>query len=117
MSASYPTPARRTALIPAIIAVLALLAGVVLIGTDGFTVIRFIVSIFALIVAVFAWQSLQWWWLPLLAAIAVLWNPVLPIDLGLPDLWLGLQYVAALVFLSAGILIKVIDTSGPAVRR
>ena len=117
MSASYPSPARRTALVPSIIAVLALLVGVVFIDSDGFTVIRFIVSIFALIVAVFAWQSRQWWWLPLLAGIAVLWNPVLPIELNLPDVWLGLQYGAAIVFLAAGILIKVIDTSGSSGRR
>ena len=106
MSASYPTTRRRTALIPSIIAVIALLVGVVLIDTDGFTVIRYIVSIFALIVAVFAWQAGQWWWLPPLGAIAVLWNPVFPIELGMPDLWLGLQYIAALIFLAAGILVR-----------
>ena len=72
MSASYPTPARRTALIPSIIAVIALLAGVALIESDGFIVIRYIVSIFALIVAVFGWQARQWWWIGPLAAIAVL---------------------------------------------
>ena len=117
MSASYPTTSRRTALIPAVIAVLALLVGVVFIGSDGFTVIQFIVSIFALIVAVFAWQSRQWWWLPLLGAIAVLWNPVFPIDLNQPDVWLGLQYGAAIVFLTAGILIRVVDASGQPTRR
>ncbi len=111
MTARYPSPLRRTALIPAIIAVIALLAGVALIGGDGFTVIRYIVSIFALIVGVFAWQAKQWWWLIGLIPIVVLWNPVFPIDLGLPDLWLGLQYVAALVFLAAGLLIRVVDTT------
>jgi hypothetical protein len=109
MSASYPDRSRRTALIPAILATIALLAGVALIAGDGFTVIRFIVSIFALIVAVFAWQAKQWWWLIGLLPIAVLWNPVLPIDLGMPDLWLALQYVAALVFIAAGVLIRVKD--------
>ena len=106
MSASYPTNRRRTALIPAIIAVIALLAGIALIGTDGFTVILYIVSIFALIVAVFAWQAGQWWWVIPMAAIAVLWNPILPITLGMPDLWLGLQYVAALIFIAAGVLVR-----------
>ena len=114
MSASYPTPVRRTALLPALIAVIALLAGVALIESDGFTLVRFVVSIFALIVAVFAWQARQWWWLIPCAAIAVLWNPVVPIDLKSPDLWLGLQYGAALVFLAAGILIKVVDAGGSA---
>lgn len=107
MSASYPNPARRTALVPALLVVVALLVGVAFIESDGFTVIRYIVSIFALIVAVFAWQSRQWWWLIGLVPIAVLWNPVFPIDLGLPDVWLALQYVAAIVFLAAGILIKI----------
>ena len=109
MSASYPTRRRRTALIPAVLVTIVLLAGAALIESDTFTVIRYVVSIFALIVAVFAWQAKQWWWLIGLVPIAVLWNPVIPIELGLPDLWLGLQYVAALVFVAAGILIRVDD--------
>ena len=109
MSATYPTRYRRTALIPALLAVVALLVGVAIIDTDTFTVIRYIVSIFALIVSWFAWQARQWWWLIGLVPIAVLWNPVFPIDLGLPDLWLGLQYVAAGIFLAVGILVRVQD--------
>lgn len=108
MSASYPSPARRTALIPALIGVIALVAGVALIESDGFTVIRYVVSIFALIVAVFAWQAKQWWWLIGLVPIAILWNPVLPIDLGAPEVWLALQYVASLVFAAAGAFIKTV---------
>lgn len=109
MSASYPSKVRRTALVPAILVVIALLAGVALIAGDGFTVIRYVVSIFALIIAVFAWQARQWWWIIGLAPIAVLWNPVVPIDIGNADVWLGLQYVAALIFIAAGVLIKVKD--------
>lgn len=111
MSASYPAPARRTALIPAMIAMVALLVGGALISGDSFTVILFIVSIFALIVAVFAWQAGQWWWLIGLVPIAVLWNPVLPIDyaaLGVQQLWVALQFVASIVFLAAGILVKTV---------
>lgn len=111
MSALYPTRSRRTALAPAILAAIALLIGVALISTDTFTVIRYVVSILALIVGVFAWQARQWWWIIGLAPIAVLWNPVLPIDLGQPELWLGLQYLAILVFIPAGILIRVVDAS------
>jgi len=96
-------------LIPALIAALALVVGVALIDGGGFTVIRFIVSIFALIVAVFAWQAGHWWWLVPLVAIAVVWNPVIPLDFGPAQLWLGLQYGAAAVFIAAGILIKVVD--------
>lgn len=96
-------------MIPALVAALALVVGVALIDGGGFTVIRFIVSIFALIVAVFAWQAGQWWWLVPLVAIAVVWNPVIPLDFGPAQLWLGLQYGAAAVFIAAGILIKVVD--------
>ena len=110
-SAQYPSRSRRTALVPSLLAVVALLIGVALIAGDGFTVIRYVVSILALIVAVFAWQARQWWWLIGLVPIAVLWNPVVPIELGMPDLWLGLQYVAALVFIACGILIKAPDKS------
>jgi hypothetical protein len=112
MSASYPSRVRRTALVPSILAVIALLVGVALITSDGFTIIRYVVSIFALIIAAFAWQARQWWWLIGLIPIAVLWNPVVPIDLGIPDLWLGLQYAAALVFIAAGVLIKARDDDG-----
>jgi hypothetical protein len=106
VSASYPTPQfRRTALAPGILAAIAVLAGIALLESDAFLIIRFVVSIFALIIAVLAWQAKQWWWLLVLVPIAVVWNPVVPIDIG-GDLWLGLQYVAAIVFLAAGILIK-----------
>ena len=107
MNDRYPTPQfRRTALAPAILAAIVLLAGTALIGSDGFTFILFGVSILALIVAVFAWQARQWWWLPVFAAIAVLWNPVLPVALE-GDLWLGLQYGAAIACITAGVLVKV----------
>jgi len=103
----YPTPQfRRTALAPAILAAIVLLAGTALLGTDGFTFIRFGVSILALIVAVFSWQARQWWWLPIFAAVAIVWNPVLPLALE-GDLWLGLQYVAAIAFIAAGVLVKI----------
>ena len=107
MSATYPSRRRRTAIIPAVLAAIALLAGLALLDTDTFLVIRFAVSILALIVAVFAWQARQWWWLIGLVPIAVLWNPVLPIDLGNDALWSALHYVAAIVFLVAGVLIRV----------
>jgi hypothetical protein len=103
----YPTRRRRTAIIPAVLAAIVLLAGLALLEADGFLVIRFAVSILALIVAVFAWQARQWWWLIGLVPIAVLWNPIVPIDLGAPSLWSALQYVAVIVFLVAGILIRV----------
>ena len=97
---------RRLALIPGILAALALLIGLTTLDEGAFVVVRYIAAIFAAIVLVFAVQAKQWWWVPLLAAIAVLWQPVwvIPID---GPVWQVLQYVAALVFLLAGWLIKV----------
>jgi hypothetical protein len=106
----YGTPpdpgTRRLALIPGLIAAIALLIGAIDVTAGWFEVIRYIAAIFAAIVAVFAFQAKQWWWLPLLAAIAVAWNPVWVIDIPSPW-WQGAQYVAALVFLLAGWFVKV----------
>ncbi len=113
MPATYPTRRRRTAIIPAVLAAIVLLAGLALLDADGFLVIRFAVSILALIVAVFAWQAKQWWWLFGLVPIAVLWNPAFPIDLGNATLWLALQYAAVLVFLLCGWFIRVDEAPPP----
>lgn len=107
MSASYPTPQfRRTALAPGILGALVLLAGIALVGSETFIVVNFVVSILALIVSVFAWQAKKWWWLIGLLPIAVIWNPIFPISID-GDVWLGLQYIGALVFIAAGVLIKI----------
>jgi hypothetical protein len=104
---SKPDPGvRRLALAPGLIAALALLIGTLVLNDGPFTVVRYIVTIFAAIVAVFAFQAKQWWWLPLFAVIAVVWNPIWPLPVE-GELWQGAQYVAALVFLLAGWLIKV----------
>ena len=105
---SYPTPAfRRTALAPGILGAIVLLAGLALIGSDGFTWIRFAVSILALIVSVFSVQSRQWWWLIGLVPIAIIWNPVIPIPTEPLQLFTGVQYIAAIIFIAAGIRIKI----------
>lgn len=97
---------RRLALIPGIIAAFTLLIGLAVLAEPTFIVVRYIVAIFALIVAVFAFQAKQWGWLPVFAIIAVAWNPIWPI--AIPDpYWQISQYVAAIVFLVAGWLIRV----------
>jgi len=107
---TYPTPAfRRTALAPGILATIVLFAGFALLNSDGFVWIRFAVSILALIVIVYALQAKQWWWLFGLAPIAVLWNPIVPVDVPDPVLWMAMQYVAAGVFIAAGLLIKIVN--------
>lgn len=105
---SYPTPEfRRQALAPGILGAIVLLSGLALLdNAGGFLFIRFGVSILALIMCVFSWQAKQWWWIIGLGAIAVLWNPVVPFDFH-GQLWVALQFVAALVFVVVGILVKV----------
>ncbi|WP_106816865.1 DUF6804 family protein [Microbacterium timonense] len=96
---------QRNALAPGLLAAIALFLAPLLIGGEWFLLIRFVVAILALIVAWFAVQARQWWWLPVFAAIAVLWNPILPFDFTGPA-WTAAQPVAAIVFLVAGATIK-----------
>lgn len=97
-----------------------LFVGIALIGQDAFTFVGWGVTVLALIILVFAVRARHWWWLPFLAAIAVFWNPVAPFGFDGP-LWLGAQYLAILVFIVAGVLVKVPvppeDTRAPAARR
>lgn len=103
----YGEPAfRRTALAPAILAAIILLAGFALLGQEAFLWILYPVAILALIVAWFAFQARHWWWIPPMLAIAVLWNPIFPFGFDGP-LWVAAQYVAVLVFVLAGVLIKI----------
>jgi hypothetical protein len=112
----YGRPAfRRTALAPGLLAAVAMLGGIALIESEAFLVFRFIVSILALVVLVFAFQARHWWWIPVMLAIAVVWNPVYPLPLEGPW-WVGAQYVAILVFVLAGVLIKVPFTPADAKR-
>jgi uncharacterized membrane protein len=104
----YPTKSfRRTALAPGILAAIVLLAGLALLDSTEFFWIRTVTAILAAIVCVYAWQSRQWWWLVPLAAVIVLWNPIWPLDLHQDTVWLALQYVAVILFIVCGILIKV----------
>ena len=107
MSASYPTPEfRRTALAPGILAAIVCIVGTLLVGTDTFIVVQYVVAILALIVAWFAFQARAWWWVVPLVAIAVLFNPVFPLPLD-SDILLPASYVAALVFIAAAVLVKI----------
>jgi hypothetical protein len=100
----------RPALPPAVLGTILLIAGAVLAATDWFTVIRYAVSILALITGVIVLQHRKWVWALPLVPIAILWNPVWPI--GLPDpVWAGAHYVAGLVFLAVGVLVRVRETS------
>lgn len=106
-----PTPASapeftRPALAPGILGVIVLMVGLALLDGDSFLFIRFAVCILAVIVAWFAVQARQWWWLAGLLPIAVLWNPAFVIELHGQG-WVSGQFIAALVLLAAGVFIRV----------
>lgn len=105
---SYPTPAfTRPALAPGLLGAVVLLAGLALLDNDSaYFWIKAVVAVLALILCVFAWQAKQWWWLLGLVPVAIVWNPVWPLDLHGQG-WVAAQFVAALVFIVAGVLIKV----------
>jgi len=96
----------RAALAPGLLGAIVLLAGLALFGGEGYIVIRYAVSILALILTVFVIQAKSWWWLLGLVPIAVLWNPVVVIPLEGQG-WASAQYIAALVFIVVGIRTKV----------
>jgi hypothetical protein len=105
---SYPTPEfRRTALAPGILGAIVLFAGLALLDNEsGYLFIRFGVAILALILCVFAFQAKQWWWIIGLAAVAVVWNPVWPFPFH-GQVWVAAQFVAALLFVAVGIMVKI----------
>ncbi len=105
---SYPTSAyRRPALAPGILGAIVLFAGLALLdNAGGYLFIRFGVAILALIVCVFAYQAKQWWWIVVLGAVVVVWNPVWPFAFH-GQIWVAAQFVAALAFVVAGVLIRV----------
>lgn len=109
VSATYPDRPRRVALPAAVLAVLVLLVGAAIIDTEIFTVIRYAVSILALICVVLVWQARQWWWAIGLIPIAILWNPVFPIEITDLQLFAGLHYTAALVFIVVGVGARVTE--------
>jgi hypothetical protein len=106
------SPFRRTALAPGLLAGIVALAGVALIEGESFLIIRYVLAILALIIGWFALQARRWWALPILLAIAVGWNPVIPFEFAGPW-WLAAQYLAALGFILIGIFVKVPNVNEP----
>lgn len=97
----------RAALAPGILGAIVLLAGLALLDSPGaFLIIRYVTSILAIILCVFVVQAKAWWWLAGLVPIAVLWNPVVVIELHGPG-WVSAQYIAALIFIAVGVVTKV----------
>lgn len=105
LAGRYGVRKQRRALAPAVVAVLVLFGGLLLVGQEGYLLIRYGVSILALIVAVFVWQAKQWAWLPVPVVVAVLWNPVLPFAFSGQPFRLG-HVVAAAALLITGVFAR-----------
>ncbi|BDZ50988.1 hypothetical protein GCM10025867_32290 [Frondihabitans sucicola] len=115
-----PTPQKaaflRPALAPGLLGAIALVAGVALVDSTIFVGFRYVVAILAAILCVFAFRGRGWIYLPFLAAIVVLWNPVYVIPIaGQP--WQILQFLAALVFVVVAIRVKVPSPEAPPTSR
>lgn len=82
-----------------------LVAGLALLDSSGFVIIRYAAAILAAILVVFAVQARQWWWVPVLVAVVVLWNPVLPFDFA-GRWWQIAQLAAAAAFALSAVLIR-----------
>lgn len=95
---------QRNALAPSILAAAVLFSGPFLLSVWPVALL-YAVSILALIIAWFAAQARQWWWIPVFVVIAVLWNPVFPFPFSGP-LWLIAQPAAGVVFIAAGALMR-----------
>lgn len=104
-SKKNPVEYQRNALAPGILAAIVCLAGLSLLSHEYYTVVRFIVSILAIIVAWFAVRAGQWWWAPVMVVVAVLWNPMFPFAFTGPW-WISAHIVVAAVFIAAGASIK-----------
>ena len=102
-----PTPQmQRNGLAPGLLAAIALFLSPLFAGDNVVaTIIIYLDPILSLIVAWFAWQARQWWWIIVFVAIAVIWNPVFPFGFS-GQAWTAAQFVAALLFIAAGVLIK-----------
>ena len=98
-------PYQRNAFAPGILAAIACLAGIALVGNEYYLAIRFIVAILAVIIGWFALQAGQWWWAPVMVVIAIVWNPLYPFEFAGPW-WAGAHIAAAATFLTAGAMIK-----------
>lgn len=96
----------RSALAPGLLGAIVLLAGLALLDSESFIIIRYAVSILALIICVFVIQARSWYWLIGLVPIAVLWNPIVILDLSGQG-WVSAQFIAAIVFIIVGLRTKV----------
>lgn len=101
----YGPTFQRNALAPGILLAVVLVVALLLLESEWYGTLRFVISVLALIIGWFALQAKHWWWVPVFAAIAIAWNPVLPFDFA-GQAWALAHMAAALLSLVAGVLIK-----------
>jgi len=107
MSTKPATPAyQRNAFVPSLLAAAVLVLAPILFARALDAVVLYPVAIIALIVAWFAFQGKQWWWVAVFAVVAVVWNPIFPLPLD-GEIWMIAQFVAAATFIAAGATIRV----------
>jgi hypothetical protein len=106
MASSSPQ-LQRNALVPGILGAIALIISPLPLFAEGLgrTIVLFVVAILALIVAWYSLQAAQWWWTIVLVAVAIIWNPIFPLTLE-PWMWLTGSIIGALVFVTAGAVVK-----------
>jgi len=109
----YPDAVMRPGILPGILGAGAILLGLWLVGTEWVFAVRLAGSILAAIMLVFCIQARKTSYITfgiLLAAIVVVWNPVIDLITPLTVLgqgWLFIEIFAAAVMVWAGFLIKV----------
>lgn len=96
---------QRNAFVPSLLAAAVLVLAPIAFARGWTAIMLYAVAIIGLIVAWFALQARQWWWTVVFVAVAVVWNPILPFPFD-GDIWMVAQFVAAVVFLVAGVLIR-----------
>jgi len=104
-TSAAPQGSFRPVILPGMLLAAALVVGLTTQHLGTATFMRYLICVLAGIVAVMAFQAKSWWWLPPIAAIVVLWNPVYPFAFG-GTVWDGAHVVAAAVALAAGIFVR-----------
>jgi len=96
----------RPVLLPALLGAVVLAATFPLAGGEWFTAVRFAVTILALIVLVMTVQHRRIGWGLALVPVAVVWNPVLPLELD-PAVWAPVHLAGAVLFVVVGAVVRV----------
>jgi hypothetical protein len=109
----YPDEVMRPGILPGVLGAVAILLGVWLVGTEWEFAVRLAASILAAILVVFCLQARHRKFIAnilLLAAIVVIWNPVIDLITPFKALgqgWLFIELLAAAIMLWSGFSVKV----------